>query len=116
VTRRDGIHGSVIDPSLRRYSKQRGLRGILVNARYPKRYPAGKTDVRNASLVRQLHFNGLLRGSFRPTAEIANAAGLICANGNGWSSMRRLHIPLTGRGIALAIPERGDMQKALMEL
>jgi hypothetical protein len=44
---------------------------ILVNARYAKKVPGRKTDVSDAGWLRQLHSYGLLRGSFRPDAEIA---------------------------------------------
>ncbi|WP_254055762.1 IS110 family transposase [Ruegeria sp. EL01] len=48
-----------------------GFDVILVNARYAKIVPGRKTDVSDASWLRQLHSYGLLRGSFRPEAEIA---------------------------------------------
>ena len=48
-----------------------GLHVILVNARYAKNVPGRKTDVSDAGWLRQLHSYGLLRGSFRPEAEIA---------------------------------------------
>ncbi|WP_257884413.1 transposase [Sulfitobacter sp. CW3] len=51
--------------------EQHGFEVILVNARYAKNVPGRKTDVSAASWLRQLHSYGLLRGSFRPTAEIA---------------------------------------------
>jgi hypothetical protein len=44
---------------------------ILVNARYAKNVPGRKTDVSDSGWLRQLHSYGLLRGSFRPEAEIA---------------------------------------------
>ena len=44
---------------------------ILVSARYAKNVPGRKTDVSDAGWLRQLHSYGLLRGSFRPEAEIA---------------------------------------------
>ena len=49
----------------------RGFHVILVNARYAKNVPGRKTDVSDAGWLRQLHSYGLLRGSFRPAAEIA---------------------------------------------
>ena len=49
----------------------RGFDVILVNARYAKNVPGRKTDVSDAGWLRQLHSYGLLRGSFRPEAEIA---------------------------------------------
>lgn len=51
--------------------EQHGFDVILVNARYAKNVPGRKTDVSDASWLRQLHSYGLLRGSFRPTAQIA---------------------------------------------
>jgi transposase len=51
--------------------EQRGFEVILVNARYAKNVPGRKTDVSDAAWLRQLHSYGLLRGSFRPDAEIA---------------------------------------------
>ncbi len=44
---------------------------ILVNARYAKNVPGRKTDVSDAAWLRQLHSYGLLRGSFRPNAQVA---------------------------------------------
>ena len=51
--------------------EQRGFDVILVNARYAKNVPGRKTDVSDAAWLRELHSFGLLRGSFRPDAEIA---------------------------------------------
>ena len=51
--------------------EQRGFEVILVNARYAKNVPGRKTDVSDAAWLRQLHSYGLLRGSFRPDAEVA---------------------------------------------
>src|ERR1700726_5203814 len=51
--------------------EQRGFEVILVNARYAKNVPGRKSDVSDAAWLRQLHSYGLLRGSFRPDAEIA---------------------------------------------
>src|SRR5260221_2990567 len=51
--------------------EQHGFEVILVNARYAKNVPGRKTDVSDAAWLRQLHSYGLLRGSFRPDAEIA---------------------------------------------
>ena len=52
--------------------EQHGFDVILVNARYAKNVPGRKTDVSDAGWLRQLHSYGLLRGRFRPEAEIAN--------------------------------------------
>jgi transposase len=54
--------------------KQRGFDVILVNARHAKNIPGRKTDVSDAAWLRQLHSYGLLRGRFRPDAEIATYA------------------------------------------
>ncbi|SHF86865.1 Transposase [Loktanella atrilutea] len=51
--------------------EQHGFNVIPVNARYAKNVPGRKTDVSDAGWLRQLHSYGLLRGSFRPEAEIA---------------------------------------------
>ena len=51
--------------------EQRGFEVLLVNALYAKNVPGRKTDVSDAAWLRQLHSYGLLRGSFRPDAEIA---------------------------------------------
>lgn len=51
--------------------EEHGFEVILVNARYAKNVPGRKTDVSDAGWLRQLHSYGLLRGSFRPEAEIA---------------------------------------------
>ena len=61
-----------------------GLHVILVNARYAKNVPGRKTDVSDAGWLRQLHSYGLLRGSFRPEAEIATlrAYSLRCREGS----------------------------------
>jgi hypothetical protein len=51
--------------------EQRGFEVVLVNARDAKHVPGRKTDVSDAQWLRRLHEYGLLRGSFRPTGEIA---------------------------------------------
>lgn len=51
--------------------EQHGFEVILVNARYAKNVPGRKTDVNDAAWLRQLHSYGLLRGSFRPNAQVA---------------------------------------------
>jgi transposase len=50
--------------------EERGFEVILVNARHVKNVPGRKTDVVDCQWIQQLHSFGLLRGSFRPTAEI----------------------------------------------
>lgn len=49
----------------------RGLEVLLVNARHVKNVPGRKTDVSDCEWLQQLHGVGLLRGSFRPAADIA---------------------------------------------
>lgn len=49
----------------------RGLEVLLVNARHVKSVPGRKSDVTDCEWLRELHSVGLLKGSFRPTAEIA---------------------------------------------
>jgi transposase len=48
----------------------RGLEVLLVNARHVKNVPGRKSDVTDCEWLRELHSVGLLKGSFRPTAEI----------------------------------------------
>jgi len=48
----------------------RGLEVVLVNARHVKNVPGRKSDVMDCEWLRELHSVGLLRGSFRPTADI----------------------------------------------
>jgi transposase len=49
----------------------RGLEVLLVNARHVKNVPGKKSDVSDCEWLQELHSVGLLRGSFRPAAEIA---------------------------------------------
>jgi transposase len=50
--------------------EERGLEVLLVNARHVKNVPGRRSDVTDAEWLRELHSVGLLKGSFRPTAEI----------------------------------------------
>ena len=61
--------------------EQHGFEVILVNARYAKNVPGRKTDVSDAAWLRQHHSYGLLRGSFRPDAQISDAARLSASAG-----------------------------------
>lgn len=79
----------------------RGFDVILVNARYAKNVPGRKTDVSDAVWLRQLHSYGLLRGSFRPTAEIATL---------------RAYLRQRERLVEYAAAHIQHMQKALMEM
>lgn len=79
----------------------RGFNVILVNARYAKNVPGRKTDVSDAGWLRQLHSYGLLRGSFRPAAEIATL---------------RAYMRQRERLVEYAAAHIQHMQKALMEM
>lgn len=79
----------------------RGFEVILVNARYAKNVPGRKTDVSDAGWLRQLHSYGLLRGSFRPDAEIATL---------------RAYMRQRERLTEYAAAHIQHMQKALMEM
>jgi transposase len=81
--------------------EQRGFDVILVNARYAKNVPGRKTDVSDAAWLRQLHSYGLLRGSFRPDAEIATL---------------RAYLRQRERLVEYAAAHIQHMQKALMEM
>ena len=63
--------------------------------------PGRKTDVNDAGWLRQLHSYGLLRGSFRPTAEIATL---------------RAYLRQRERLVEYAAAHIQHMQKALMEM
>ena len=52
--------------------EQRGFKVVLVNARHVKNVPGRKTDVVDCQWIQELHEVGLLRGSFRPSAEIVS--------------------------------------------
>ncbi|GAN82193.1 transposase ISPpu9 [Acidocella aminolytica 101 = DSM 11237] len=81
--------------------EQRGFDVILVNVRYAKNVPGRKTDVNDASWLCQLHSYGLLRGSFRPDAEIATL---------------RAYLRQRERLVEYAAAHTQHMQKALMEM
>lgn len=81
--------------------EQHGFEVILVNARYAKNVPGRKTDVSDAGWLRQLHSYGLLRGSFRPSAEIATL---------------RSYLRQRERLVEYAAAHIQHMQKALMEM
>ena len=48
----------------------RGLQVVLVNAHHLKIVPGRKSDVQDCQWIQRLHSYGLLRGSFRPDADI----------------------------------------------
>lgn len=81
--------------------EQQGFDVILVNARHAKNVPGRKTDVSDAGWLRQLHSYGLLRGSFRPSAEIASL---------------RAYLRQRERLVEYAAAHIQHMQKALMEM
>jgi transposase len=49
----------------------RGFEVYVVNARHIKNVPGRKSDIQDCQWIQGLHSVGLLRGSFRPAAEIA---------------------------------------------
>lgn len=51
--------------------QERGIEVLLVNARHVKNVPGRKDDSLDCQWLQQLHTFGLLRGSFRPDAEVA---------------------------------------------
>ena len=55
----------------------RGFSVLLVNARHVKNVPGRKSDVSDCQWIQRLHTFGLLRGSFRPTAEITAIRTLL---------------------------------------
>ena len=57
--------------------QERGLEVLLVNARHVKGVPGRKSDVTDCQWLQQLHTFGLLRGSFRPDAEITAIRTLV---------------------------------------
>lgn len=81
--------------------EERGLEALLVNARDVKNVPGRKTDINDAQWLQRLHAYGLLRGSFRPTQELASLRALV-------RHRERL--------LANAASHIQHMQKALMEM
>jgi transposase len=79
----------------------RGLEVILVNARFAKNVPGRKTDVNDAQWLQQLHEYGLLRGSFRPRAELVRL---------------RAYMRQREQLIAYSAAHIQHMQKALMQM
>ena len=55
----------------------RGFTVLLVNARHVKNVPGRKSDVSDCQWIQRFHTFGLLRGSFRPTAEITAIRTLL---------------------------------------
>jgi len=54
-----------------------GIKVCLVNARHVKGVPGKKTDVCDAQWLQQLHSSGLLKASFRPSAEVITLRQLV---------------------------------------
>lgn len=52
------------------YLEERGFQVCVVNARHLKNVPGRKSDRMDCQWIQELHSVGLLRGSFRPEAEI----------------------------------------------
>jgi transposase len=57
--------------------ESRGLEVYLVNARYAKNVPGRKTDVADCQWLQYLHSVGLLKGSFRPGADVCAVRTLL---------------------------------------
>src|SRR5260370_331477 len=81
--------------------EQEGFEVILVNESYAKEVDGSKADVSDAAWMRQVHSYGLLRGSFRPDAEIATL---------------RAYLRQRERLVEYAAAHIQHMQKALMEM
>jgi len=57
--------------------EERGFEVLLVNALHVKGVPGRKSDILDCQWIQQLHTFGLLRGSFRPAAEITAIRTLV---------------------------------------
>ena len=57
--------------------QERGFEVLLVNAQHVKGVPGRKSDIQDCQWIQQLHTFGLLRGSFRPDAEIVALRSLM---------------------------------------
>ena len=78
-----------------------GFEVLLVNARDVKNVPGRKTDVNGAQWLQQLHQHGLVRGSFRPRADVARL---------------RAYLRHRERLVDYAASHIQHMQKALMQM
>src|SRR5438105_5444555 len=78
-----------------------GFEVLLVNARDVKNVPGRKTDVNDAQWLQQLHQHGLVRGSFRPRADVARL---------------RAYLRHRERLVDYAASHIQHMQKALMQM
>jgi transposase len=79
----------------------RGFEVLLVNARHLKNVPGRKSEVSDCEWIRELHSVGLLRGSFRPAAEIVALR----------ADLRHRHTLIERAGI-----DTQRMQKALVQM
>lgn len=79
----------------------RGLEVLLVNASHVKNVPGRKTDFNDAQWIQRLHEHGLLRGSFRPSEDVA---------------VLRAFVRQRSRLVELAASSIQHMQKALMQM
>jgi transposase len=79
----------------------RGFQVHLVNARHLKHVPGRKTDVKDCQWIQYLHTCGLLRGSFRPEAEMCAVRAYLRHRAT-WLDYRAAHIQ--------------HMQKALQQM
>lgn len=57
--------------------EERGFQVFVVNAAHLRRVPGRKTDIQDCQWLQQLHALGLLKGSFRPDAEICALRTLL---------------------------------------
>jgi len=57
--------------------ESRGFEVLLVNARDVKNVPGRETDVNDAQWIQRLHEYGLLRGSFRPSQQVATLRAFV---------------------------------------
>jgi len=101
-------HGRVIGSQAYEYTRTaRTFEVILSTRRYAKNVPARKTDRPvDAQLAAAAAIHMASACSFRPTAEIANAAGLFAPNGKAGRSIGGSY-PLTA-GYRIAIVPRGS--------
>ena len=85
----------------------RGLAVQLVNARHVRNLPGRKSDVSDAEWLRDLHIVGLLRGSFRPTADIVTLRTYVRHRQTlvelATMHTQRMHKALTQMNLQLAI-------------
>jgi transposase len=85
--------------------ESRGLSVQLVNARHVRNVPGRKSDVLDCQWLLKLHTFGLLRGSFRPTAQIVALRSYLRQRDNLVESaaahVQRMHKALTLMNVQL---------------